>query len=79
MLIKKIQCCLISFFNLYELFPAFIRTNNIVGLVNNLFGVRIFNLFPSFISSSSISNSSIGGTSLDFSLSVDSPVLNHES
>ena len=30
------------------MFPAFICTNNTGSLVNNLFGVKIFNPFPSF-------------------------------
>ena len=50
---KRYSIFLISFFNLYELFPAFIYTNNIGSLLNNLFGVMIFNPFPSFTSSSS--------------------------
>ena len=36
------------FFYLFELFPALICANNIGSLVNNLFGVKIFNPFPSF-------------------------------
>ena len=51
---------LISFFNLYELFPAFICANNIGSLVNNLFGVKICNPFP-FTSSSSTSSGGICG------------------
>ena len=34
---------LISFFNSYELFPAFICSNNVRNLVNNLFGIKAFN------------------------------------
>ena len=49
---------MISFFNLYELFPAFICANNIGSLINNLFGVKILNSFPSLTYSSS---PSIGG------------------
>ena len=32
-----------SFFNLHELFPAFICANNTGSLINNLFGINIFN------------------------------------
>ena len=39
---------MISFSNLYELFPAFICANNIGILVNNMFGVKIFNHVPVF-------------------------------
>ena len=48
---------MVSFFNLYELFPAFICTNNAGSLVNNLFEVKIFNPAPSFTSSLSPSSS----------------------
>ena len=34
---------MISFFNLYELFPAFICANNIGSLVNSLSEVKFFN------------------------------------
>ena len=34
---------MISFFNLYELFPAFICAINIESIVNNLLGVKFFN------------------------------------
>ena len=44
----KDSICLISFFNLFELFSAFTCTNNIGSLVNNLFGDNIFNPVPSF-------------------------------
>ena len=37
------------------MFPVFICTNVIGSLVNILFGVKIFNAFPSFTSSSSSS------------------------
>ena len=40
---KTYSICLISFFSLFELFPAFICANNIWSLVNNLFGVKLFN------------------------------------
>ena len=43
--IKRYNICLISFFKLFELFPAFICANNIGNLVNNLPGVKIFNSF----------------------------------
>ena len=33
---------------MYELFQAFICANNIGSLVNNLFGVKIFNSVPSY-------------------------------
>ena len=55
MLIQKISICLLSVSNLYEMFPVFICTNVIGSLVNILFGVKIFNAFPSFTSSSSSS------------------------
>ena len=45
------------------MFPAFIWANNIESIVNNLFGVKIFNPFPSFTTSSA---------SIDSSFSVDS-------
>ena len=67
---KRCNICLISFFNLYDLFLAFIYPNNIQSLVNNLFGVNISNPFYYFTSFSSPSNSGIGGTSVDFSLSI---------
>ena len=57
-------------FHLYDLFPAFIYPNNIRSLVNNLFGVNIFNPFYYFTSFSLLSNGGIGGTSVDSSLSV---------
>ena len=57
----------ISFFNLYELFLAFICANNIGSLVNNLFGVSIFNPFPS---SSSPSSGGMSDKSTDSSLSL---------
>ena len=50
MLIQHIQYLSDFTFNLYELLPAFIYTNNIGRLVNSLFGVEIFNPFPSFTS-----------------------------
>ena len=59
---------MISFFNLYELFPAFICANNIASLVNNFFGVKIFNPF-SFYTSSARSSGSISDKSTDSSLS----------
>ena len=55
----------IHFFNLYELFPAFICANNIGSQVKNLLKVKVFN-FPSFTSFSSHSGG-IGGKSVDFS------------
>ena len=48
------------FFNYFELFPAFNCANNIGILVNDLFGVKIFNPFPSFTFSTSPVS---GGTS----------------
>ena len=39
--------CLISFFNLYELLPDFIRANNIGSLVSNLGGVKVLVFFLS--------------------------------
>ena len=38
---------MISLFSLFELFAAVIYVNNIGSLINNLFGVTIFNPFPS--------------------------------
>ena len=38
---------LFQFFNLYV--PAFICANNIGSLVNNLFGVKVFNPVPDFV------------------------------
>ena len=38
---KRYNIFLIWFFNLIELFPAFICTNNIGSVVNSLFGVKI--------------------------------------
>ena len=43
---KTYSMCLIPFFDFYKLFPAFFCANNIESLVNNLFGVKIFNPFP---------------------------------
>ena len=62
--------CLILCFNLYELFPAFLCTNNIGSLVNNLFGVNIFNHFPSFTSSLSFSSEDMSNSSLSLFLVV---------
>ena len=39
---KWYSICLISFFNLFELFRAFVCANKIESLVNNLFGVKNF-------------------------------------
>ena len=47
---KRYIIFLISFFNLFELFPVFICDSNIGCLVNNFFEVKIFNYFPSFTS-----------------------------
>ena len=44
----RYSICVISFFNLYGLFPAFICDNNIGSFVNNLFGINIFNPVPVF-------------------------------
>ena len=64
---KRCGICMILFFSLYELFPAFIFANNTGHLVNSLFGVKILIRFLSFISSSSLP-SSVGkdGKSSDF-------------
>ena len=43
---KRCSICLILFFNLFELFPAFIFANNIGNLVNNSFGVNVFYPVP---------------------------------
>ena len=67
---------MISFFNLFELYSAFICNNNIGSLVNSLFGIKIFNPVPSYASSSSSSSTGIGGMGLflfrgiNFTLSV---------
>ena len=45
---KRYNICFISFFNLYELLSAFAWANNNESLVNNLFGVKIFNNVPVF-------------------------------
>ena len=47
---KRYNIFLISFFNLYEFFWAFICANNVGSLVNNLFGVKILILFHFFTS-----------------------------
>ena len=49
---KRYSIHLILFSILYKLFPSFIGANNIGSLVNNLFGVKIFNHFDSLTSSS---------------------------
>ena len=66
MLIKKYSILSDFIFNLYELFPDFICANNVGGLVNNLFGVKIVNPFPSFTSSSPCSGE-ISGISINSS------------
>ena len=58
--------CLIPFFDFYKLFPTFFCANNIESLVNNLFGVKIFNPFPSFTSS----GGGMSNKSTDCSLSL---------
>ena len=45
---KRYNICLILFFNLYEVLPAFTWANNNESLVNNLYGVKIFNPVPVF-------------------------------
>ena len=45
---KRYSICLILFFSLIELFSALICAYNIGSMVNNLFGVNIFNPFPVF-------------------------------
>ena len=42
---KRYSICLISFFNLFELFPAFVCAINIRSLTNNLSGVGFFDIF----------------------------------
>ena len=42
---NKYSICLISFFNLYELFPAIVRANNIGCLVNSLLVLLFLILF----------------------------------
>ena len=69
MLIQKISIFLISFFNLLELFPAFICDNNTRRLVHSSLGVNMFNPFPSFTSSSP-SIAGMSDKSTDSSLSL---------
>ena len=73
---KRYTICLISFFSLYELFSAFIYANNTGGLVNSLFGVNIFIIFPSFTFSSSPSGGSMGCISTNYSSSNSSGAMN---
>ena len=47
---KRYSIYLISFFKLHKLFPAFIFTISIRSLINNLFGVKIFNPCGSLLS-----------------------------
>ena len=68
MLIQIYSICLISFFNLWELFPASTCTYNMGSLVNSLFRVKSFNPFPSFTFSSS-SSGGMSDKSTDPSLS----------
>ena len=63
----KDSICLLSFFNLHELFPGFICASDIRSLVYNLLGVQVFNPFPSFTSSSSPSGGGISGISMNSS------------
>ena len=71
---KRYSICLISFFNLYELFSAFISTNSIASLVNDLFRVNIFYPFSSFTYSSP-SSGGISHKSVDSSLTADFSLL----
>ena len=48
------------------MFPVLICASNIGSSVNSLFGVKIFNYFPSFTSPSR-SSSGVGSKSVDFS------------
>ena len=64
------------FFNLFKLFPALICANNIGSLVNNLFGVKIFNPFSSFTSSLPYSGG-MWNKSTDSSLAFDSSFFDH--
>ena len=64
-----IHICLISFFSLFK-FSTFIFALNTGNLVNSLFGVEIFNPFPSFASYSP-STVSMEGTSSDSSNHVE--------
>ena len=72
MLIQKIDYLPDFALNLSELFLAFLCANNVPNLVNNLFGVKIFNLFPSFTCSSSPSRGGMSDKSTDSSLSDNS-------
>ena len=61
---------------MYGFFPAFTCANDIGSLLNSLFGVKVFNIFPCFTSLSC----SIGGMSdksTDSTLSVDSSISSH--
>ena len=51
------------FFYFFELFPAFICANDIGSLVNNSFGVEIFNPFPYFTYSSPAPSSGMSDSS----------------
>ena len=62
-LYKRYCICLISFFNLFELFPAFNCTIHIGSLVNSFFGGKICNPYTSSTSSSSPSSSGMSSTS----------------
>ena len=66
MLTQEFSICLISCFNLYELFPVFIY-NDIASLANSLFGVIIVNPFPFFISSSPLFSGGMSDKSSSFS------------
>ena len=57
MLIQKIQNLFDFVFSFHELLRGFIRANKNEKLVNSLFGVNIFNLFPLFTSYSSLYSS----------------------
>ena len=46
---KRYSICLILVFTLYELFPAFICSNNIGSLVNRLFDIKTFNPAPALL------------------------------
>ena len=68
-----------SVFNLYESFPAFICANNIKSLINNLFGVKIFNPPSSSAFCSSASSDGMSDKSTDLPLLDYSPLLENSS
>ena len=62
---RRCSIYIVSFFKLNEVFPVFICANNIGSLVNNLFGVNIFNPFSFFTSYLSPSSGDMSGISIN--------------